>query len=224
MSRLISRIPWPALGVVFAALSLAALAAAEEKPEAPSAVINPPLELSADLQTTLIDRSGHITISTVHIHRIGKLVRYENTQADPPEVSIMNFDQLKEYRIYTGDQIYFETIITNRSSAKAQREGLIPVDENPNIIEKRIVLREDTIEGHPTDIVLWIRSIKGRPEFGSDYTLLWEARDLNRQPLRVAYNQANLSLTIVDFRNVQVETIDATLLTPPSGFVNMSPF
>lgn len=222
------RIPRSLMGIAFAGLLFAASAAAEE-PSAPaistgSAAAEPLPDLSADLQTTLIDRNGHASVSTVHIYRSGKFIRYEYRQADPLEVWIMDFDKLKEYRIYAADQIYFETSISNRLSYKAQRERLIPADENPNLIENRIVLREDTIEGHPSDIVLLIRTVKDRKEFGADYTLLWEARDLKRQPIRVAYYQPNLTLFILDLRAVKLEPVDPVLLQPPQGFVSMSPY
>ncbi|MBI3610308.1 MAG: hypothetical protein HY204_06355 [Nitrospirae bacterium] len=215
--------PRTAWGTVFVVLFSISVAAAEETPEARSAAASYP-DLSADVQTTLIDRGGHLSISTVHIRRAGKLVRYENNLVDPPEVSILDLDQMKEYRIYAGDEIYFETVVSTRLSMKLQREGLFPAEAIAGVVEKRIVLREDVIEGHPTDIVLWIRSIKDKERLGSDYTLLWEARDLNRQPLRVAYYQSNVTFTLVELRNIKLESADSALMHPPSGFLNMSPF
>jgi hypothetical protein len=218
-----ARIPCRVLGVLFAALVSPSFSTAADPPAPPPAVESLP-DLTADLQSTFIDRFGHTSVTTVHISRSGKLVRYEHRQTDPPEVWIMDYGQRKEYRIYAGDKIYFETPIADRLSYKAQREGLIQSEENPDIIENRIVLREDTIEGHPCDIVLLVRTIKGRKEFGADYTLLWEARDLARQPIRVAYHQVNNTLFILDLRGVKLEPVDPVLLQPPQGFAGMSPF
>ena len=218
-----SRMLQAVIGLAFVAVTFGAVAAAEE-PIAPPSPVEPVPDLSADLQITAIDRNGHVSVTTAHIYRSGKLVRYEHRQVDPTEIFIMDFEKLKEYRIYAGDKIYFETTFSNRLARKAEREGLIPMEENPDILQSRIVLREDTIDGHPSDIVLLIRSVKNRKEVGSDYTLLWEARDLNRQPLRIAYHQNNYMLTIVDLRNVKFEPVDAALLKPPPGFVSMSPY
>lgn len=218
-----SRIPRTATGIALASMLLVAVAAAEEPSASPPAV-EPLPDLSADLQITAIDRNGHTSVTTVHIYRSGKLIRYEHRQTDPPEVFIMDFDRLKEYRIYAGDKIYFETSFANRLFGKAQREGLIRMEENPDIIQNRIVLREDTLDGHPCDIVLLIRTLKNRKEFGADYTLRWEARDLKGQPVRVAYYQANFTLAIVDFRNLKLEPVDPALLQPPPGFVSMNPY
>ena len=211
------------LGTLVTALFLISAAAAEETTPAPPAAELFP-DLTADLQMTLIDSKGHTSLSTVRIHRSGKSVRYEHTETDPPEVSIIDFDKMKEYRIYAGDKIYFESPISNRSSFKAQREGLIPAESNPNLVEKRVFLREDTLEGHPCEIILRIRSIKDQKEAGSDYTLLWEARDLNRQPLRVAYYQGNSTFSIVDLRNIRLGPVDPALLQPPAGFASMNPY
>jgi hypothetical protein len=200
-----------------------AVATAADTPSPPSTAAVLP-DLSAKLQTILIDLNGHRSLSTVHIYRSGQSVRYEHTDSDPPEIWIMDFKEMKEYRIYAGDKIYFETPISNRLSFKAQREGLIPKEDYPELIETRIPLREDPIEGHPCDIVLLVRSIKDRKDLGTEYTLLWEARDLNRQPLRIAYYQPSSTLAVIDLLAVKAEPVDPTLLQPPSGYASMSPY
>jgi hypothetical protein len=205
-----------------AGMFIVVAAAAETPSPPPMAAVLP--DLSAKLQTTLIDPNGHRSLSTVHIFRSGQSVRYEHTDSDPPEVWIMDFKEMKEYRIYAGDKIYFETPISTRLSLKAQREGLIPKVVHPELIETRIPLREDPIEGHPCDIVLLVRSIKDRKDLGTDYTLLWEARDLDRQPLRIAYYEPSSTLAVIDLQAVQAGPVDPGLLQPPSGFASMSPY
>lgn len=216
----------PAIGIFLSVLVLLCSAAAEETTVAPPAAVPSLPDLTADLQTTFINRSGHASVSKVHITRSGKAVRYEHKELDPPEITIINFGDLKEYRVYAADQIYFETGISNRLWFKAQREGLVPVEERPDlvIVTERIVLRKDALEGHPCEIVLQIRSIKDRKALGSDYTLLWEALDMNRQPLRVAYHLADFAQTIVDFKNPKTEPIDPALIQPPPGFISMNPY
>jgi hypothetical protein len=211
-----------ALGIVLTLGWIPAVSDAEPSETPPAAEIFP--DLSADLQSTLIDRSGHTAVTIVHIYRSGKMVRYEHTRTDPPEIWIMDYGDLKEYRIYAGDKIYFETPIAHRLSYKAQREGLIPPEARPEIVERRIHLREDTLEGHPCDLVLLVRSIKDRKDFGADYTLIWEARDLDNQWIRVAYHQANYTLFIQDLRSVKLGPVDPELLHPPNGFAGMSPY
>jgi len=219
---ILGMVPAMVLGMVLALGWIPTVSGAEPS-EPPSAVETLP-DLSADLQSTLIDRSGHTAVTTVHIYRSGKMVRYEHTRTDPPEIWIMDYGDLKEYRIYAGDKIYFETPIAQRLSYKAQREGLIPPEARPEVVERRIYLKDDTLDGHPCDMVLLIRSIKGRKDFGADYTLVWEARDLDNQWIRVAYHQANFTLFIQDLRSVKLEPVKPELLHPPDGFAEMSPY
>lgn len=219
----VSRITQAMIAIAWTAGVFIVVAAAVETSSPPSTAAVLP-DLSAKLQTTLIDPNGHRSLSAVHIVRSGQSVRYEHNDSDPPEIWIMDFKEMKEYRIYAGDKIYFETPISSRLSFKAQREGLIPKEEHPELIETRILLREDQIEGHPCDIILLARSIKDRKDLGSDYTLLWEARDLNRQPLRIAYYQPSSTLAVIDLLAVQAGPVDPGLLQPPSGFASMSPY
>ncbi|HTN43177.1 MAG TPA: hypothetical protein VMN77_05190 [Nitrospiria bacterium] len=205
-----------------AGLFIVGAAVGETPPPPPTAAGLP--DLSAELQTTLIDLNGHRSLSTVHILRSGQSVRYEHNNSDPPEVWIMDFKEMKEYRIYSGDKIYFDTPISARLSLKAQREGLIPEEDHPELIETRFLLREDRIDGHPCDIVLLVRSIKDRKDLGKDYTLRWEARDLNGQTLRIAYFEPNSTLAVIDLQAVQTGPVDPGLLQPPSGFASMSPY
>jgi hypothetical protein len=222
MPLVLSRMTQTIMGIVFAALLFSAGATAEEPSAAPA--VKPLPDLSADLLTTMFDQRGHASVSQVHIYRSGSIVRYEHRLLDPPEISIMDYGKLKEYRIYAGDKIYFETPVADRLSHKAQRDGILRLEENPMIIQKRILLKEDSIEGHPCDVILLIRTIKNRKEFGAEYTLLWEARDLDRQPLRTAYYQTNDSLVVLNFKDVKLESVDPTLMEPPPGFAEMNPY
>lgn len=180
--------------------------------------------LTADLETTIIDRFGHSTMNTVRIWKTGRMVRYEHLETNPPEVSVKDFEKMKDYRIYAADRIYFETDIPIRVKMKAERDGLIPREDRELVEVHRIPLREDELEGHPCEIVLQIRWIKDQKERGYEYTLLWESRNLNGQPLRVAYFMDNFVLTRIDFRNPRMESIDPGMITPPADYLSMTPF
>ena len=193
----------------------------EEQPERPP---DPFPDMTADLRTTLFDTRGHTSISNVQIYRTGNIVRFEHNDLDPLEVSIMNYAENKDYRIYQKDEIYFETDISIRMTAKAQRDGLIPLRRIKGLERKRIFLREAIIDGHPCDIILRIRYAKDRRELGTEYTLLWEARDLDRQPIRVAYYQVNLALALVEYTNIKLTPIDLDLVQPPPDYMSLSPF
>ncbi len=211
------------IGTALLGLAAGPPVGAEESPAPPTTEEAFP-DLSADLVTTLIDRNGHRAETTQRIFRTGRIIRYENRRADPVEVSIFDFETLKEFRIFKSDQIYFETPIAHRVSMKVQREGLIPKQEIPGLTTRRIVLREDQIEGHPCEIVLLIREMKERKNVRPDYTLVWEAKDLSRQSLRVAYHQANFAQVVIRLQNIEVRAIDPELVKPPADFINMSPF
>ena len=198
--------------------------AKENAEDQPEPLPDPLPDMTADLRTTLIDLKGHTSISKVKIYRTGNIVRFEHNDLDPPEVSIMNYEENKDYRIYHKDEIYFETDISNRMVAKAQRDGLIPLQRIKGLEKKKIFLREAIVDGHPCDIILRIRYAKDRRELGTEYTLLWEARDLDRQPIRVAYYQVNLALALVEYTNIKLTPIDLDLVQPPPDYMSLSPF
>ncbi|HEY4486007.1 MAG TPA: hypothetical protein VI702_06805 [Nitrospiria bacterium] len=216
-----------ACAILAAAILPAAGAAAPDTGKemtAPEAATPDPFpDLSADLQITLIDRSGHSSTTQTHILRSGRVIRYEARDTDPPEITIRDYNQSKEFRIFDNDKIYFETAIPLRGEVKAQRDGMFSWQDYEQIEIKRIVLRADRIEGHPCEIVLMLRSLKNQKASGIEYTLLWEATDLNRQPLRVAYHQTN-TLVITELRNIVPGPVNSALLKPPEGYSGMSPF
>ena len=117
-------------GLALAATLFAGIAGAEEPPVPAPAVESLP-DLTAELQIKSIDRRGHVGVSTVHIHRSGEVIRYEHRDIHPPELSIMDFGKMNEYRVYAEDKIYFEVPIHTRMAYKAQRERLIRSNPPP---------------------------------------------------------------------------------------------
>jgi len=172
----------------------------------------------------MFDRRGHASVSQVHIDRSSNIVRYEHRLVDPPEISIMDYDKLKEYRIYDGDKIYFETAITGRLENKVQREGILRLEANPIVVEQRVLIHQETLEGHPCDFIVLVRSIKDRKDIRPDFTWIWEATDLDRQPLRVAYYQTSGSLVVINYKEVKLGNVDPALLKPPSEYISMNPY
>ncbi|HXC61275.1 MAG TPA: hypothetical protein VNV63_01255, partial [Nitrospiria bacterium] len=57
-----------------------------------------------------------------------------------------------------------------------------------------------------------------------EYILLWEATDLGNLPVRIVYTGPDYITKIVEYRNVRIEPVDASLFQPPKGFPSMSPF
>ena len=84
------------------------------------------------------------------------------------------------------------------------------------------------VEGYLCEIILMVRKQPGERNgikfFAIDYTFIWEAIDLKRQPLRVAYHQTNRILTVVDYKNIQVTDIDPSLLEVPDDYLSFTPF
>ena len=182
------------------------------------------LSFSAELHIRTINLLGQESRSTVKIHHSGGTVRYENLNVEPPEISIIDYQKRKEYQIFEKDHISFAKDIPRVRHLRAQREGLITREANPNIEVMHLPLGKMEVEGHPCEIILEVRTRKDLPTSIAQYTFLWEALDLDRQPLRVAYYSTADTLTVIDYRNIQPGTIDPTLLQLPEGYPSWSPF
>lgn len=184
-----------------------------------------PFEISliAQVENHLIDRVGHISKSSVRIYRRGNTVRTENHTSIPVEISIVDYDRLWEYRIYDSDGIFFQQQVSESVYGRAWREGIVDA-RFQSVEETKLVLGEDVFDGHPTEIILRIRSFKDRIDGPKEYTLVWEAKDLDRLPVRVAYHQSNNAVAVVEYRDIRFEGFDDTLLRVPGDYLNMSPY
>ncbi len=179
---------------------------------------------TADVRTTLtFPRAPHLTIEA-KVMKAGPLVRYESREKSE-EVEIYDFARRRLIRLILAQRLAFESLIPPRFLAKAQRESLVSVEPQPDLVVQRIRLGEATIEGHPCDIVLVVKSLAGRKgrRAPKEYTLIWEARDLG-VPVRVSYSQADFSVVLVEYRNLRPATLDPSVFQPPADFLQASPF
>ena len=182
-------------------------------------------DFSADRINRTINMKGQETQSLVKILRRGSIVRYDYTDTiDRHESSIFDYEKMIEYRIFEGDQMFFELDLPDTVMERAQREGLVPLQADPKVNVNRYVLGETEIEGHPSEIILIVRTLKGEPTYVAEYTLLIEALDLHRQPLRVAYNPTKRVLKVIEYRNAMETTIETKKLEVPEDFSNFTPF
>lgn len=221
-----NRIARSALAAVVATAGLAALAGAQPQSApaaAATAALPDPLSLVSEVEHHVIDVKGHTSKSVARIYRRGNVIRLERYQINPIEVSILDYDILKEFRIYEQDRIFFEQQIPEVVFGRAWREGLITA-EDPEIVVEKIRLRADVFDGHPTEIMLQMRWTKDRKKQGVEYTLLWEAVDLGRLPLRVAYHESATAIAIIEYRGLKLQPVDTALLVTPSDYLNMSPY
>lgn len=180
--------------------------------------------LTADLNTIVVDTAGNEKVSVVRIYRLGKLVRYEPKVNNIEEVNIYDFDLLKEIRVIYSDKIFFERKINRSFLLKAERDGFyMPV--NPNVTIDRIRLKEDKFDDHPAILYLVVKTLKkDGKNLIKEYSLVWEATDMNDIPIKIVYPQSDRSTVIVEYRNAKLEKLDPLLFQPPPDFLNLSPF
>lgn len=182
------------------------------------------LGLVADLHTIIVDKTGKESASEARIHMLGKRLRFESKGSSKGEVNIYDFDILRELRVVSQDRIFFERKIPRSFLIKAERDGLYRPD-NPNITIDKIRLKEDRVDNHPTLLYLVVRSLKtGEKTVAKDYSMVWEATDLNNNPVRIVYPMPDFSTVIVEYRNATIEKLDPSLFLPPPDFLNLSPF
>ena len=55
-------------------------------------------------------------------------------------------------------------------------------------------------------------------------TYIWEALDLERQPIRVAYFTSRRILHVVEYRNIEEGPVDPALFQVPEGYLSFTPF
>ena len=198
----------------------------QKKDEIP--VVEPFRPITAIRVNRVINIFGQETETRTKIYRDGYKVRSEDIDSNPPATSIFDYKNKLEFKIQEGDHIYFEVGIAETQIKKAQREGVIPLQPNPRIETQEILIGDIEIDGHPCEIILLVQKeevkIRGRDFNKYDYTLRFEALDLGRQPVRVAYNQTWRVLIIVDFQDIKEGPIDPKLLNVPEDFLSFTPY
>ncbi|HEY5647943.1 MAG TPA: hypothetical protein VIU33_00475 [Nitrospiria bacterium] len=187
-----------------------------------SDVVYPDMEVV--LRTTVLDRTGHRVSTRQRIHRSGYKVRYENLDSSSRDIWIVDYESKREVRIHERDKIFFSRGVGHSSTLRAAREGLIPLFKFSEVRVRRVLITEMDVSGHPCEVVLVIRELKDKEDVGAEYTLQWEALDLDRQPLRVAFHTVNDSLVVLDYEDMRMEAVSPDLLSPPEDYLNLSPF
>lgn len=179
---------------------------------------------SAERKIKQIDWFGQFNEIRGHISSLGMKVRIEKTEHDPTVITLFDYKNLKEYRIYEHDRIFFESDLSNPMFYRARREGLIQAEEEPHVNVVRLSLGKTVWEDHPCEIVLKIRTVKIAERSVSDYTLLWEALDLDHRPVRVAYQQSGRVFAIVEYHNAKKIMINPALFELPADYLNFTPY
>jgi hypothetical protein len=210
-------------GWVSVVILIASPASPQDSESVSAAPLTPPTGFTAEQHTTRIETRGPVSHTRLLVYKAGPLVRFERQDTSPPEITIHDYEKHREYRLYEADHMVFETDLSRVINAKAQREGLIPYPDNARIEVKRFRLGETVWENHPTEIILQVRRLKEGASV-TEYTLFWEALDLNRQPLRIAYHQSAQMLIVVEYLNFKPGPVDSTLLTVPEGYMTLTPY
>ena len=202
--------------------------------------------LKADLKIILQDRFGRLSSLEHHFYKAGRLVRIEPPPSSPvdpnlpdgqrptgpsEDIYIYDYTKRKQYRLIPSSNIYFETGIPPAGLIEAQREGWISLEESSNVETKKLKLAETTFDGHPCLLYLKVRSLMAaegpkqkRKRLAVEYSLLWEAADLENLPVRIVYTGPDFITKIIEYRNARIERMDAALFQPPKGFLGLSPF
>lgn len=188
----------------------------------------PFVPLIATRKVTIINNFGQVSETDSKIFRKGYRIRVESIGSIPKDISIFDYEAKKEYRIQEGDHIYFDIDVSSTLMGRAQREGLIPIQPNPNIESTEIHLGKMEVNGHPCDIVLLVDKrefkVRGVEYKKYTYSVRFEAVDLDRQPLRVVYNQSLRTLVIIDYADIETKIDDPSLLKVPEDYLSFTPY
>lgn len=188
---------------------------------------------TADFFSRVIFRDKDLTIMSGKLYAAPPQVRFEPEPEEPTaaynEIQLYDFEQQKMRRVFLDDRIYFQIELSENARIKAMRDGWIPWKDHPNIKQTMIRLKEDFVNGHPCVLYLQERKIEAMTDNKTsapflEYSLIWEATDLKRLPVRIIYFPPNHSTVVVDYKNMKLADLDPPLFNPPEGFVNLSPF
>lgn len=167
-------------------------------------------------------REAAITRFTVLLAEARARVEYEAaTSGRPgyPEYQLYDFSRKRLYRVFPEDKIYFEVALSNSMAIKAYLEGWAPQPADLKV--RTIPLKDDTVAGEPATLSLLERRRGGR---APDYAFVWTAVPPGRFPLRVIYVQDGGQTVVLAYRSVESREVDASELSVPEPFVNLSPF
>ncbi|MBI3621947.1 MAG: hypothetical protein HY208_07165 [Nitrospirae bacterium] len=162
----------------------------------------------------------------------------ESTSSGPVgynEYFVYDLDKNMLYRLLRDEQIYFETPLSIEQRVEAIRKGWVPA-EGPftfgnvtvTLSSRDIPLRPDTIDKR--NVELRLREITAEiPAIGTVpartvryYTFVWLDPALTL-PVRISYG-ANNTHSIVEYRDIATQSVDASLFDIPKNYVNLTPY
>lgn len=176
----------------------------------------------------------------------GKLKRYgrkiymeeEATSSGPigyNEYFIYDLDKNMLYRLLRDEQVYFEAPLSIDQRVEAIRKGWVPA-EGPFLFDtvtvtlssRDIPLRPDTIDNRRVELRL--REITAEiPAIGKAqahtvkyYSFVWMDPTL-ALPVKISYG-VNLTLLVVEYRNIATEAATPALFEIPKNYVNLTPY
>jgi hypothetical protein len=205
------------LGVGLVVLSAAAAAAQAPADAVPA--------ISAEIEQVVLSPEGRqVSVTTFTVLLADTRARVEH--GDEPgrsnyaEYQIYDFSRMRLYRVFPDDRVYFEGALAAAMASKAFVEGWGPPPQN--LAVRTIPLKDDALSGSPAQLSLVERrSPRGR---APEYALVWTAVPPGRLPLRVVYTQPGGHTVVLAYRRVEARAIDASSVSVPEAFVNLSPF
>jgi len=155
--------------------------------------------------------------------------RSEEEEEAYSEVQLYDFENQKMRRVFFDDKIFFQIELTEKNRFKAMQDGWIPWKDLPNTKRRKIKLKEDLANDHPSILYLQERKIEVPGDKKSspilpEYSLIWEATHLKDLPVRIIYFLSNQRTVVVDYKNAKLADLEPTFFQPPEEFLNLSPF
>jgi len=204
-----------------------------EEPQGQAPPSQEPIGFTADFVSTLIPQAREKSIFSGRIYASPPRIRFEPYRQEGNgsynEIHLYDFERQQMRRVFLEDKIYFEVELNETSRLKAMQDGWIPWKDLPNTKRRKIRLKEDFANDHPSVLHLLERRIEipraKKPNFiFQEYSLFWEATDLKGLPVRIIYLLSDRTTVVLDYKNVKLEEPDPSLFEPPKGFRNLSPF
>lgn len=203
------------LGVALFTLSAPGAAAADDTVSAVSAEVN---------QVILAPDGRETSATSFRVLLADGRARVEVESAPGrsgyAEYQIYDFGRKRLYRVFPDDRIYFEEKLSAAQADKVYVDGWAPRPEDLTV--RTMVLKDDQVEGSPARLAL-VERRRGRGR-APNYALVWAAVPQDSLPRRVVYVQDGGQTVVLVYRRVEMRLVEASSLTVPDAFVNLSPF
>lgn len=188
-------------------------------PEAAPAPAGPRMQARV---VVILLAGDEMTRRTFAYRKLGNKVRMEPAESGDPRFApetLYDYDQRLSYRNLVDDQITFAYRLSLQERVLAQAEGFMstPAEEPMYRLE---VNPKVTFDGHPCTLVL-----TGFPSpDGRIHALrwVWEALDMDRQPVKVVFPRGDGTIEIVEFLDATAAPFDPALVSVPAGWPVMS--